>query len=153
LNRENRKITIAKTDIFAVLGVIVILVAALVPVMTGWFDNVQEVAVRNEGWVYLNAARAAVEESAADCYTGIISSPVFAEAVRRARLRHIPPARGDFPHINDIFIDSGGSPSAVHIRNILRDGTETLQGLIVGATNRLDDGFWLNGGTGPVDFS
>jgi type II secretory pathway pseudopilin PulG len=154
LNNKNKKKGFT-VEITVVLVIIVILLAALVPVMMGWNRDVQEVAVRNEGWIYLNAAREAVEHQpdsgTAAAYTEILADPKFAGFVQKADLSQIPPTAEGFPHINDIFVDSEGAPAAVFVRNVLRDGTETANGLIVGSTND-DGGFWLRGGSGPLAF-
>ena len=158
---EERKNIITKTDIIAVTVVIAALMAAFVPVMAGWNSDKLETAARNEGWVYLNAARAVVDEAleagawevsaAADgsaFYAGILANPEFAGFIRKARLRHIPPAADGFPHINDIYVDAGGYPSAVFIRNILKTGEMNPGGLTVGGSLE-EGGYWLRGGGSP----
>lgn len=154
---ENKKDGIKRADIVVVLVIIAILLAALVPVMHGWGRTVQESAVRTEGRIYLYAAMTVAEEAieegawvrptvdtGSECYDGILASPVFAEIIEGSKLVYLPASADGFPHIRDIFVIGNNPPTAVFVRNVLRDGTMTSDGLIVG--NTPEGGFWLRGG-------
>jgi prepilin-type N-terminal cleavage/methylation domain-containing protein len=70
--------------------------------------------------------------------------------------RHVATPRtvviADFPHINDIYIDSRGYPTAVFVRNVVRDPQvgASPRALIVG--NRPAGGFWLRGADANTPF-
>jgi type II secretory pathway pseudopilin PulG len=162
-------------DVIIVLVIVGVLTVLLVPVMLGWNHDVAEAAVRNEGWVYLNAAKAVVDSALEggewfaaggvdvpdanpvslavrnSYYVAILTNPEFAAFVQKARLSLIPRTAEGSPHVNDIFVDDKGYPSAVHVRNVVIDGGASTSGLIVGS--RPEGGFWLRGGAVPRGFS